>query len=61
MMAVLAPAWVAILSLLVGNAAGAVYAGESAPVLVALVWMVAMSAYQFAALLRVLQQRTAAG
>jgi len=41
--------------LLVASAAGVVYSGESAPVLVALVWRIGMTAYQFVMLLGVLR------
>jgi hypothetical protein len=43
--------------LLVASAAGVAYSGESAPVLVALVWRIGMAAYQFVMLLGVLRPR----
>jgi hypothetical protein len=50
---------IGVFALQVLCAAGIAYSGESAPVLVALVWLLAFSAFQFLRLLRMLQPRDA--
>ena len=45
----------AVFLLLVANALGVAYSGESAPFLVALVWLLAFAAFQFVRLLLLLQ------
>ena len=45
----------AVFSLLIANALGVAYSGESGPFLVGLVWLLAFSAFQFVRLLLLLQ------